>query len=373
MVGTGQPPNGASVGPPFPIGGPTTTAWREQMLAKVQELWGLASWIDAHPKRATPTGNLQQTIENELQTARSAAAGSDTRGGIRALRPLKTALAAVNGALFERALGNLDAAEVNLLRLAPDEYLKGQLPSLQAHVNRYLAKDDPRRVRIDGVTAKTSDNVSVIDRDTLVAAFHAANSHRRRELIRLRSFRNLIGGAAITLLLLAILVAILGSLHREWMPLCFLPEDQKKFVCPLRETPVGDPATADIDRLVSMTATGADVFIVEIVGLVAATLAGAIALRRMRGTSTPYGVPVALILLKLPAGALTAVLGLLFMRGGFVPGLTALDSAAQILAWAIIFGYAQQVFTRLVDNQGQDLLHDVAGHGPAGDRGTKSR
>jgi hypothetical protein len=228
MVGPGQPSNGASVGPPFPIGGPTTTAWREQMLAKGQELWGLASWIDAHPKRATPTGNLQQTIENELQTARSAAAGSDA-------------------------------------------------------------------------------------------------------------------------------------------------EDQKKFVCPLRETPVPDPATADIDRLVSTTATGADVFIVEIVGLVAATLAGAIALRRMRGTSTPYGVPVALILLKLPAGALTAVLGLLFMRGGFVPGLTALDSAAQILAWAIIFGYAQQVFTRLVDNQGQDLLHDVAGHGPAGDRGTRSR
>jgi hypothetical protein len=107
--------------------------------------------------------------------------------------------------------------------------------------------------------------------------------------------------------------------------------------------------------------------------VVAATLAGAIALRGMRGTSTPYAVPVALILLKLPAGALTAVLGLLFIRGGFVPGLSALDSSAQIIAWAIIFGYAQQVFTRLIDTQGQGILHDVAGQGAAGDRPAKSR
>ena len=35
-------------------------------------------------------------------------------------------------------------------------------------------------------------------------------------------------------------------------------------------------------------------------------------------------------------GALTAVLGLLFIRGGFVPGLSALDSSAQISAHAAI-------------------------------------
>lgn len=42
--------------------------------------------------------------------------------------------------------------------------------------------------------------------------------------------------------------------------------------------------------------------------------------------------PVVLALLKLPTGALTAPLGLLLMRGGFVPGLSALDSPAQIIA-----------------------------------------
>ena len=47
------------------------------------------------------------------------------------------------------------------------------------------------------------------------------------------------------------------------------------------------------------------------------------------------------------------------MRGGFVPGLSALDSSAQILAWAVVFGYAQQIFTRMVDQQGHNILDNI--------------
>jgi hypothetical protein len=49
------------------------------------------------------------------------------------------------------------------------------------------------------------------------------------------------------------------------------------------------------------------------------------------------------------------------MRGQFVPGLSALDTSAQILAWALVFGYAQQLFTRLVDQQGQTALDSAGG------------
>jgi hypothetical protein len=364
-------PQPAANVPPFPIGGPCTTAWREEALTKVQELSGLASWIEANPRKATLTGSIPQTIAAELETARRTAAKQDTRNG-RRVRPWTRLMASVSGAAIERTLGNLDAVEADLLRLAPEDYLRGQLPSLEAHVNRYLNKDDPRRMRIAELTTQTDRALTDADRDTLVGAHHAANSQRRRELTRLRSFRNLLFGGILTLFALAILLAILSARHPEWLPLCFLPEDKMKFVCPLQEVHVAHPAAADIDDLVAQTAKPRDVLVIEIVGLVAATLAGAIALRGMRGTSTPYAVPVALIVLKLPAGALTAVLGLLFIRGGFVPGLTALDSSAQIIAWAIIFGYAQQVFTRLIDTQGQGILHDVSGQGPAGDRPAKS-
>ncbi|MGZ6576345.1 MAG: hypothetical protein ACXVHJ_35815, partial [Solirubrobacteraceae bacterium] len=79
-------------------------------------------------------------------------------------------------------------------------------------------------------------------------------------------------------------------------------------------------------------------------------------------TSTPYSLPLALAVLKLPTGALTALLGLLLMRGGFVPGLSALDSSAQIIAWALVFGYSQQLLTHLVDKQAQTVLEGVGGN-----------
>src|SRR5207248_8374031 len=101
--------------------------------------------------------------------------------------------------------------------------------------------------------------------------------------------------------------------------------------------------------------------LVELIGLAAAAVAAAAAIRGIRGSSERLGVPIALVLLKLPTGAVTAFLGLLLMRGQFVPGLSALDTSAQILAWALVFGYAQQLFTRLVDQQGQTVLNSVRG------------
>jgi hypothetical protein len=82
-------------------------------------------------------------------------------------------------------------------------------------------------------------------------------------------------------------------------------------------------------------------------------------LRRERGTSMPFSVPVVLGLLKLPTGALSAVLGLLLIRGEVVPGLTALDTSGQIIAWAILFGAGQQVFMRLIDQQGGQVLDEA--------------
>ena len=117
----------------------------------------------------------------------------------------------------------------------------------------------------------------------------------------------------------------------------------------------------DIDDAVASTVTPQDLFVVELVGLAAAAVAAAGAIRGIRGSSERYGLPVALAVLKLPTGAMTAFLGLLLMRGQFVPGLTALDTSAQILAWALVFGYAQQLFTRLVDRQGQTVLDSVRG------------
>jgi len=73
--------------------------------------------------------------------------------------------------------------------------------------------------------------------------------------------------------------------------------------------------------------------VVELVDLTAAALAAAAAIRGLKGSSERYGLAIVLAGLKLPTGAITALAGLLLMRGQFVPGLSALDTSAQILAW----------------------------------------
>jgi hypothetical protein len=351
------------------MGGPTTAAWREDALTRVSELSGLADWIEAACADGRDEARLISAVRTHLERARKTAAAVDDTRRRAKWRLIARFKSSSGGSSVERTIGSLDAAETDLLRLAPASYLSGLLPSVQAHVNRYLAKNDPRRVRLDTVVKKANSHNEVLDdttRNTAVAAYHAANSQRRREMLRLRSFRNVLLVAALGLLIVAVGLGILGSLRPHLLPLCFSPD--KHVVCPTHATTWPNAAAAQTDKAVAATVSGSDIWLVEAIGLVAAALASAFALRGIRGTSTPYSLPVALSILKLSTGALTAVLGILLMRGGFVPGLSALDSSAQILAWTIVFGYAQQIFTRMVDQQAQNVLSDLGGRGAGGDR-----
>jgi len=210
------------------------------------------------------------------------------------------------------------------------------------------------------------------ERGKIVTTVRAASSAALREHVRLRSFRNVVVVTALLMALLAIGVALTGFFRPTLIPLCFAPEESGKavVVCPTAQSEPFIPAggepqpgvpVRDIDNVVEDTAKPQDLIVVELVGLTAAAIATAAAIRRIKGSSERYGLPVALAALKLPTGAITAFLGLLLMRGQFVPGLSALDTSAQILAWALVFGYAQQLFTRLVDQQGQTVLDNVRG------------
>jgi hypothetical protein len=207
-----------------------------------------------------------------------------------------------------------------------------------------------------------------------LGAVRAASLEARLEIRRVRSFRNILVVSALALALGVAGVTLLGVLKKDVIPLCFAP-DEKTIVCPTATERVqgagggGQIETADaaaaharaVDTQMRDTASAWDIPIVEIVGLLAAALAAAFAVRSIEGTSTPYDLPVAVALLKLPAGALTAVLGLLLMRGGFIPGLSALDTSAQIIAWAVVFGYSQQLLTHFVDEQARTVLDKVGG------------
>lgn len=353
-----------------PVGGPVWVAWREGTLTRAKELEALAAWVRArHPDEHDQV--LGDAIACHLQAARDAATVKPMR--------LRT------GPLMERASSNLDAAEAHILNIAPAGYVLGQMPCLLRHVQCHLPATDPGRQSFERVARKVGGDerpqqddrdgrLETIDnaRGAIVTTVRSASSAALRELIRLRSFRNVVVVTTVLMTVLALGVALTGLLQRSLIPLCFAPEESGTalVVCPTaqsdRFTPSQDGGTAqsgapvrDIDDVVAETTRPEDLLIVELVGLTAAAIATAAAIRRIKGTSERYGIPVALAALKLPTGALTAFLGLLLMRGQFVPGLSALDNSAQILAWALVFGYAQQLFTRLVDQQGQTVLNSV--------------
>ena len=347
---------------PFPIGGPASSAWREQAFSRAADYRFLARLL--LPRDTEHQREVLFALERKIDAA------EHVPGLFRRLTDFLT------GAGVERTNSQLDGVETDLLRLLPDSYLCGQLPNLVAHMRDHLAKGDPRRAEVETVAAAVKARpcdppLSHRERDQVLGAVRSASLEARRSIRRVRSFRNVLLVSALILSLCVAGITVLGVLSPEHIPMCFTPETlgSANVVCPTKTLSVkpsgggtGDAQAVSqqvLDEEMRTTAQPWDVPLVEIVGLLAAALAAALALRDIRGTSTPYSLPVAVAVLKLPSGALTAVLGLLLMRGGFVPGLSALDTSAQIIAWAVVFGYSQQILTRLVDQQANTVLENV--------------
>jgi hypothetical protein len=351
---------------------PTSWRWREEALARTAELAALAAALTPGKAEDQPTRHALEAVAQHLRAARDIVSGRSERG------PYRRFVTRLGGSAVERAAAHIDAAQAGLLSIAPAEYLRRQLPSLVAHVQLHLPADDPRRVRMERMerdVAERIDPSDVLDRgrEAIVSAVRASSAAARRDVVRARSFRTIVLVTAALLAVLAAALAVVGAANPAWLPVCFDTGGaggQASVVCPTSEAVLPRVAEGlsnrDVEEAISRTASSADILVVELVGVSGGAVTGAAALRRSRGLPARYSLPVALALLKLPTGAFTAVLGLLLLRGGFVPGLTTLDSSAQIIAYALVFGAAQQLFTGLVDKQAHLLLADAAPAGTAG-------
>jgi hypothetical protein len=244
------------------------------------------------------------------------------------------------GTLIEAAYQNVHAAEAEIVRLYDDAEVTAELPDAVARVEASLHRDDPRRHAAHDLHTLPPEARKV----GLLKAVEIGTAASDRQHTRVRSFRNVVLVTTALLLLVVAAVVVLAWSSPSTLPLCFtLPDDD--LVCPAGG---GEPSRRDAA-------------VVALMGALGGVLAAAVNIRNLRGTSTPYDVPVALSLLKVPAGALTALAALFAIRGQFVPGLSALDTQDQILAYALVFGYAQQLLTRLIDRQAGEVLDSVAG------------
>ena len=262
------------------------------------------------------------------------------------------------GASVDLAYRSVHAAEVFLVDLLDDAHLEAIVPAVAARVQSVLDPMDPQRLAIDDLCRRaampppTGGNpvMSADDRAAIKEAMRIGYEAVDKVHVRIRSFRNLLISAAVLIIILMALLVGLVALRPTAMPMCFKGQnvvggrvDEMFNVCPSGEH----------------HPSGGDVLIVAGLGLLGGALAAAFSIRNVRGTSTPYDVPIALALLKPPLGALSAVAGIVLIGGAFIPGLSQLDTQPQILAYSLLFGYAQQLISRLIDNQAHNILNSV--------------
>jgi hypothetical protein len=300
-----------------------------------------------HDEERQATG---RAIDELLATARRAA---QRRGGW----PWRGPFDRWRGSSVEGAYQSLHAARAFLVGLLPDAEVEALAPSVVARAATVLERDDPRRLQIDGLpTMQPGPAKRALLREAMEITYDASDQLH----MRVRGFRNiLLSGALLITLLMVGLVLVVQS-HPNAMPLCFNPA-----ITNLAQ------ATATAPEVTTVCPSGdgqapssGDVMIVAGLGLLGGALAAAFAIRNIRGSSTPYDIPIALALLKVPSGSLTAVAGILLLGGGFVPGLSELDTQRQILAYALLFGYAQQLGTRFIDDRAQSLLNSLPSKDP---------
>src|SRR5918996_2431622 len=257
------------------------------------------------------------------------------------------------GTLTEAAYRNLHAARAQMVDLLGDDELPAEVHGAMARAQLTLPRDDPRRIPARVIHGQPPERVRPFLRGLVDDSYQALDGKHAQ----LRSFRNILLLTALIVTLLVGLTVAVVSWQPTWVPLCFPNEV-------LMDGASGASVVQGQNCPTSSGDSGpgyGDGLVVALLGALGGALTAAISIRNLKGTSTPYDVPVALAMLKVPLGAFTAILALVAIQGDFVPGLSVLDSQEQILAYALIFGFSQQLVTRLLDQRAQTLLEDLPG------------
>jgi hypothetical protein len=300
--------------------------WQEQVLTRCRRL--RASWAlllqGQQATAALPTAHFLSLVE-------AAEESCDLPRGWWRHR---------HSAAVECAWTNAHAAEALLLAVTPAQAVGGQVNRVQDAARTHLPDGSAQRSAVDAVVlpqAAGGAGQAAVDPAGLAAVLSSAHDRSAADHVRVRSFRNMVVAATGVLTLVTALLAFLGYRRPAALPMCTTAAADRSVQC-----------------LVGIAPTGSDVLFVALVGAAAGSLSGVLSINRLQGTSTPFAVPLALTVLKVPAGALSAVLGVLLLRAGLDIGIT---SSGAVLRWAILFGASQQLLTRLADLQGQAVLN----------------
>lgn len=256
--------------------------------------------------------------------------GGGRRRGIRRL--WQEARASWTGFEVDEAWAALHRASQALLMVEDDAVVKGQLGDLAATVVTAL---DPGDIRAKGYMQTLEQlspaNVTVIshaDREQLRAIRKVCDSSSDAAHGNARTFRNTLIEVGAVLAVVLVTVAIISS----WDP-------------GFRSIFAGGGAVPGPWYL----------FELELIASLGGLTSAVLALRSYAGYQFTFGLPFVQAWLKGGSGAATGLLGVLLVQSGIVTSLKA-QTGGGVFAIAIIFGAAQYLFTRVVDQHANGVL-----------------
>jgi hypothetical protein len=262
----------------------------------------------------------------------------------------------LTGRAIEDTSLNVAGADAMLLELQSAERVRARIPEILATVRANLPSSDPRRVAIEARQQRMSEDLTDRDRLTLAAGLRGAYSAMTMARDRVRRLRNLVAFSAVAMTIILGVIVVIGSVWPSVLPICSVAK--QRVVCPTGFYPL----PSDL-RFTAAAHSAADIPLVALLGLIGAALSAIRTLSATRDTSSGYSHAVAAAVLKLPVGSVTAVLGVLLLASGIVPGITALESPASYVAFALLFGYAQRMFTGRIDDRAGAVVAAAARRG----------
>jgi hypothetical protein len=315
-----------------------------------------ADRLDAELRRTLPKAIAAPDYRIAEQAIRRARGLADRPGlrvknrHFRRIRSTWRRLAAWwTGYEVDQAWAALHTASQALLGIEDQHVVKSQLGDMAAQVVTAFGVGDLRvkdYLKTLELLAPADVPITEADRAQLRAIRQACDTSADGGHTDARAFRNtlILVGSLLAVVLVA--VAIIASLDASFRAAFSAGK------------PPGRWLVAELEIVASLS------------GLTGAVLS----LRSYGGFQATYGLPLVQAFLKGTAGAATGLLGVILTQSGIISSLSA-EHGARVFAVAVVFGYGQYLFTRLVDQQAHTVLNSAATrndpgtttHVPAGD------
>lgn len=313
--------------------------------------------VTVHVKESRPlaAGAPSAVRTAHLQAAKLALA--DSARAIADMTRWKRLRAWWTGTAVTAGWESVHDAEAELVNVEREDEVRASLPRLLAWIQQVMPSGD-QRTRYEQQLTDFMNSAKPLDVTAVEQAYQDVIRANNEKHANLRAFRNLLAGVTAVLAATLVALAVWHALNVNFVSLCGRP------ATPSQTTgPTATAGTPSRRCLTGPKPTARDIAEIELVGAIGGLLSIAFGLGSVETPPSRYNPRPQQGALKPAAGAATALIGVLLVQSGVLIAPAASASESLLLAYAAIFGFAQQLLTQFVDKRAGKLLGDSDGKG----------